>query len=119
MFLTLKVNVWLLRLYKGYMIVYFGYLFRQTLSVGKICCTDKYECWSHNTPVKSISTGAQYVTPDSKFKAKKSKCASLDQENDFSAPNSSSLPWLVNGPTQLCTSKKECNKLGLTAPQYF
>jgi hypothetical protein len=29
------------------------------------------------------------------------------------------LPWLVKGTTQLCTSKKECNKLNLTAAQYF
>jgi hypothetical protein len=71
------------------------------------------------THVKSISTGAQYVTPDSKFIAKMSKCASLAQENDFSAPNSSSLPLLVKGATELCTSKKECNKFGLTAAQYF
>ncbi len=26
---------------------------------------------------------------------------------------------LVKGTTQLCTSKKECNKLNLTAAQYF
>jgi hypothetical protein len=49
----------------------------------------------------------------------KSKCASLAQEIGFSAPNSWSLPWLVKGPTQLCTSKKECTKLDLTAAQYF
>jgi hypothetical protein len=29
------------------------------------------------------------------------------------------LPWLVKGATQLCTSKKECNKLDLTLTQYF
>ncbi len=73
----------------------------------------------HITHVKSISTGAQYVTPDSKFIAKMSKCASLAQENDFSAPNSFSLLWLVKGATQLCTFKKVCNKLDLTAAQYF
>jgi hypothetical protein len=50
---------------------------------------------------------------------KKSKRADLAQEIDFSAPNSFSLPWLVKGTTQLCTSKKECNKLDLTATQYF
>jgi hypothetical protein len=50
---------------------------------------------------------------------KKSKCAGLAQEIDFSAPNSCSLPWLVKGATQFCTSKKECNKLNLTAAQYF
>jgi hypothetical protein len=43
----------------------------------------------------------------------------LAQEIDFSAPNSRSLLWLVNGATQLCTSKIECNKLDLTAAQYF
>ncbi len=42
------------------------------------------------------------------------------QEIGFSAPNSCSLPWLVKGATQLCTSKKkECNKLDLTAAQNF
>jgi hypothetical protein len=54
-----------------------------------------------------------------KFIEKKSKCAGLAKEIGFSAPNSSSLPWLVKGATQLCTSKKECNKLDLTAAQYF
>jgi hypothetical protein len=29
------------------------------------------------------------------------------------------LRWLVMGATQLCTSRKECNKLDLTAAQYF
>jgi hypothetical protein len=29
------------------------------------------------------------------------------------------LLWLVKGATQLCTSKKECNKLNLIAAQYF
>jgi hypothetical protein len=65
----------------------------------------------------SISTGAQYVTPDSKIIAK--ECAGLAQEIDFSAPNSCSLPWLVEGATKLCTSKKKCDKLDLTAGQYF
>jgi hypothetical protein len=51
---------------------------------------------------------------------KKSKCAGLAQEIGFSAPNSSSLPWLlVKVATQLCASKKECNKLDLTVAQYF
>jgi hypothetical protein len=54
-----------------------------------------------------------------KFIAKKSKCASLAQEIGFSAPNSCSLLWLEKGAAQLCTSKKECNKLNLTATQYF
>jgi hypothetical protein len=50
---------------------------------------------------------------------KKPKCASSAQEIGFSAPNLCSLPWLVKGATQLCTSKKECNKLDLTVAQYF
>jgi hypothetical protein len=50
---------------------------------------------------------------------KKSKSAGLAQEIDLSAPNSCCLPWLVKGATQLCTSKKEYNKLELTAAQYF
>jgi hypothetical protein len=53
------------------------------------------------------------------FTEKKSKYSSLAQEIDFSAPNSCSLPWLVKGTTQVCTSKKECSKLDLTAAQYF
>jgi hypothetical protein len=54
-----------------------------------------------------------------KFIAKKSKCASLAHEIGFSAPNLWNLLRLVKGATQLCTSKKECNKLDLTAAQYF
>ncbi len=50
---------------------------------------------------------------------KKSKCAGLAEEIGFSAPNLSSLPWQVKVATQLCTSKKECNKLDLTVAQYF
>jgi hypothetical protein len=46
---------------------------------------------------------------------KKAKCSGLAQEIDFSAPNSCRLLWLVKGATELCTSKKECNKLDLTA----
>jgi hypothetical protein len=67
-------------------------------------------------PSKSISNGAQYV----QFIAKKSKCVGLAKEIGFSAPNSSSLLWPVKDATQLlCTSKKECNELDLTAGQYF
>jgi hypothetical protein len=29
------------------------------------------------------------------------------------------LQWLVKSATQLCTSQKDCNKLDLTAAQYF
>jgi hypothetical protein len=54
-----------------------------------------------------------------KFIVKKSQLVGLDQEIGFSAPNSSSLPWLVKGTTQLCTFKKECNKLDLTTAQYL
>jgi hypothetical protein len=54
-----------------------------------------------------------------KFIVKKSKCAGLAQEIGFSAPNSCTAPWLVKGETQLCTSQKECDKLDLTATQYF
>ncbi len=54
-----------------------------------------------------------------KFIVKKSKCAGLAQKIGFSAPNSCSLPLAVKGSTQVCTSKKEYNKLDLTAAQYF
>jgi hypothetical protein len=50
---------------------------------------------------------------------KKSKCAGLAQEIGFPEPNLCSLPWLVKGTTQLRTCEKECNKLDLTAVQYF
>jgi len=54
-----------------------------------------------------------------KFIAKRSKCAGLAQEIGFPAPNSCSLLWLVKGTTQLCTSRKTCNKLHLTVAQCF
>jgi hypothetical protein len=54
-----------------------------------------------------------------KFIVKKSKCAVLAQEIGFSAPYSCSLSRLVKGAPELCTSKKECTKLDLTAAQYF
>jgi hypothetical protein len=62
---------------------------------------------------KSISTSAQYVIPDSKI------CCAKVRKLVFSAPNSCSLSWLVKGATQLRTCEKECNKLDLTAVQYF
>jgi hypothetical protein len=53
-----------------------------------------------------------------KFIVQKSKCASLAQEIGFSASTSCILLCLEQGPTQLCTPKKECNKLDLTAAEY-
>jgi hypothetical protein len=53
------------------------------------------------------------------FIGEKAKCASLAQEIGFSAPNSCSLPWLVKVATQLCTSKKECNKSDMTWSSVF
>jgi hypothetical protein len=67
---------------------------------------------------ESISTRAQYLTPD-RIYCENVKMCRFSQEIDFSALNSFSLLWLVNGATQLWTSKKECNKLNLTAAQYF
>ncbi len=64
--------------------------------------------WVRASPMV-LSTWLQTV----KFIVKKWKCAR------FFAPNSSILQWLVNGAPQLCTSKKECNKLDLNAAQYF
>jgi len=75
--------------------------------------TQPWWCLRASPPV--VSTWLRTV----KFIAKKSKCAGLAQEIGFSAPNSCSLPWLVKGATHLGTSKKECNKLDLTAAQYF
>jgi hypothetical protein len=84
-----------------------------------------YQNWAYRLGQisKSISTGAQYVTPDSKIYCekvkmcrfssgyrffftkyvKKSESAASAQEIGFSSPNSCSLPWLVQGETQLCT----------------
>jgi hypothetical protein len=50
---------------------------------------------------------------------KERKCVGLAHEIIFSAPNLCSLPWLLKGATQWCTSEKECNKLDLTALQFF
>jgi hypothetical protein len=56
-----------------------------------------------------------------KFIVKKSKCAGLAQETTFSAPNLCSLA--VTGKRRNTVvhlqKKKECNKLDLTAAQYF
>jgi len=73
------------------------------------CCV-----WELRASPKVLSMWLQTV----KFIVNKSKRVGLAQEIDFSIPNSCSLPWLVKGTTQLCTSKKECNKLDLTAAQY-
>jgi hypothetical protein len=54
-----------------------------------------------------------------KFIVKKSKCAGSVQEIGFSAPNSCSLLRLVEGATQLGTSRKDCTKFDLTVAQYF
>ncbi len=65
---------------------------------------------------QSISTSAQYLTPDNKIYCEKVKMCRFSLENWFFL---CSLQWLVKGATHLCTSKKECNKLDLTATQYF
>jgi hypothetical protein len=75
--------------------------------------TKKYQLLRASPPV--ISMWLQTV----KIIVKKSKCAGLAQEISFSAPNSSRFPCLVKVAAQLCTSRKECNKLDLTAAQYF
>jgi len=72
-----------------------------------------------NDHIRASPTVLSMWLPTVKFIAKKSKCAGLAQEMGLSAPNICSLPWLVKGGTQLCTSHKECNKLDLTAAQYF
>jgi hypothetical protein len=46
-------------------------------------------------------------------------CASFSSGNWFFCTKFVQLPWLVKVVTQLCTSKKECNKLDLTAAQYW
>jgi hypothetical protein len=46
------------------------------------------------------------VTPDSKNYCKKPTSAGLAQEIGFPAPNSSTLPWLVNGAHSCASPKK-------------
>jgi hypothetical protein len=91
-----------------------SHLFKKWIAHGPIL---KYPCllkveykWLKASP-PVLSMWLQTV----KSIVKMSKCACLDQEIDFLAPNLCSLPCLVKGATQLCTSKKECNKLDLTA----
>jgi hypothetical protein len=43
----------------------------------------------------------------------------FSSRNWFFCTNSCTLPWLVKGATQFYTSKKECNKLDLTALSIF
>jgi hypothetical protein len=63
----------------------------------------------------TISTGAEYLTPDSKLDCEKMKICWFSSGNWVSC----SLLWLVKGTTQLCTSKKECTTMDLTAAHYF
>jgi hypothetical protein len=64
---------------------------------------------------KSIFNGAQYVTPV-KFIGKKSKCAGLGQEIGFSL-----VQLAVAGKRRntVMHVPKRCNKLHMTAAQYF
>ncbi len=50
---------------------------------------------------------------------KKSKCAGLAQEIGFFCTKFLQLAMAGEWHNTLCTSKKECNKLDLTAAQYF
>jgi hypothetical protein len=84
------------------------------------CVIEKHtQSWLWEVCIRAFPRVLSMWLQKVKFIANKSKCAGLGQEIGFSAPNSCSLPWLVKGATQLCTSKKECNKLDLTAAQYF
>jgi hypothetical protein len=93
--------------------------FSQNISVYKVvdCKGHRVWCWKtwlvqtiNINPLRASPTVLSMWLQKVQFIAKKSKCAGLAQEIGFFAPNSSSLPWLVKGATQLCTSKKECNK---------
>jgi hypothetical protein len=59
---------------------------------------------------------AQYATPDSKIYCKKVKTCRFSSWNLFFCTKFVQLPWLIKGATQF---KKDCNKLDLTAAQYF
>jgi hypothetical protein len=63
-----------------------------------------------------VHSGPEYVIADSKIYCEKVKMCQFSSGNCFFCTNSCSLPWCA---TQLYTSKKECNKLDLTAAQYF
>ncbi len=69
-------------------------------------------CWNPNFDLTLVNTNLV-------GSAKKSNYAGLAEEIGFSALNLCSLPWLVKAARQLCTSRKECNKLDLTVAQYF
>ncbi len=64
---------------------------------------------------RSSSSGARYMILQSKIGWRKVKMCRFGSGK----PNSCNFPCLVNDATQWCTSKKECNKLDLTAAQYF
>jgi hypothetical protein len=68
---------------------------------------------------KSISTGAQYVTPDSKIHCEKVKMCRFGSENWFFCSKFVQLAVAGKKAQHLCTSKKECNRLDLTPAQYF
>ncbi len=75
----------------------------------------KNECCVLRASPPVLSVWLQTV----KLIVKKWKCASLAREIGFSALNLRCMPCLIKGATQMCTSEKECNKLDLTAAQYF
>jgi hypothetical protein len=93
------------QIFQDYRPAGYSYLFFKTLEQGVPWFSENLELGDYKRAkritqhFKSISTGAQYVTPDSKFIVKKSKCAGLAQEIGSSAPTSCSLPWLANGAT--------------------
>jgi hypothetical protein len=100
----------------------------QNISVYKVVDCKGHRVWCLKTrlvqtininPLRASPTVLSMWLQTVKFITKKSKCAGLAQEIGFSAPNSCSFPWLVKGATQLCTSKKEYNKLDLITAQYF
>jgi hypothetical protein len=64
----------------------------------------------------SISTGAHYVTPDSKIYCEKVKICQFSSGKWFFCTKFVHLAVASKGATQLCTSKKECDKLNLIGP---
>jgi len=62
---------------------------------------------------------AQYVTPDSKIYYEKVKMSRFSSGTGIFCTKLVQLAVAEKGTTQLCTSKKECKKLDLTAAQYF
>jgi hypothetical protein len=67
----------------------------------------------------ALSTGAQYVTPDSKMYCEKVKMCRFSSGNWFFCTKFMQLAVAGTRRNTAVHLKKECNKLDLTTAQYF